>query len=782
MKTRTKLIGVLAVVAPLLIVLRYAAPVVRTFGLTSPLSRNRTLIKYVVLKQVDRDARRVRLRLDRLRRGRVQNVNSGAMKPALLDDLTPNTRERPAGVGRDSIIRGTIHDMTPDARGARRRVFDPSLDDEGGADGANWTVPSGDDWGRKHSSLQLINRSNVGDLKLVHVIDTQSAFDTKWTNNVEAPPLNWGAFVYWLSSDDELVAVNVVSGAIAWHLTLPAFDFSRRGFVLRERSGALAPVLYVPFGPFIAAIDAGTGKLVPGFGDAGILALGATTVSPVLWRSDLVIGLYEDATIVGVDIESGTIKWRVPLHPANRNFEGGAPWSGMAIDRARDRLFVTTGNPRPALNGITRPGDNKNSNSVIAVDLRQKAIAWAFQEVRHDLWDFDVPSGPILARVDVNHRPVDVVIAVTKIGNTLMLDRDTGRPIFDFRLRQAPPSNLLREQTASYQPAVETPEPLIGIAFDSTMITNVSPASHRFVATYMATHRMVSGWFRPPELNRDVVSFGLHGGAEWHGASVIPEDNKLFVAVNMIPWVLRIYLQGAPGYVYANPATGAGQAVYAKRCASCHLPSRDGQFESAGEVATSRVPSLHGYTMFGDNAALFEVDRFRVDHATLDVSQQELDAIWSLFKDWDRDVLEKKKAVWAFQWRQLLDSTGLPASAPPWGKIVAMDLSTGKKAWERPFGTKVIHGDTVQTGSASYGGLISTSGKLLFATGTDDGYVVAIDAASGKTLWRYKMAAAGSAPPITFSHNGRQYLCVIATGGRFHNFVDRAGKLYIFAL
>jgi quinoprotein glucose dehydrogenase len=59
---------------------------------------------------------------------------------------------------------------------------------------------------------------------------------------------------------------------------------------------------------------------------------------------------------------------------------------------------------------------------------------------------------------------------------------------------------------------------------------------------------------------------------------------------------------------------------------------------------------------------------------------------------------------------------------------------------------------------------------------------VAIDAASGKTLWRYKMAAAGSAPPITFSHNGRQYLCVIATGGRFHNFVDRAGKLYIFAL
>jgi quinoprotein glucose dehydrogenase len=279
-----------------------------------------------------------------------------------------------------------------------------------------------------------------------------------------------------------------------------------------------------------------------------------------------------------------------------------------------------------------------------------------------------------------------------------------------------------------------------------------------------------------------VVSFGLHGGAEWHGASVIPEDNKLFVAVNMIPWVVRLYLQAAPDYQYADSANAGAHAVYSRQCAACHLASRNGQFETVGEVATTRIPSLHGYTMGADNAWLFQLERFRRDHPKLSVTQPQLDSIWSLFKAWDRDVLAKNKAVWAFHWRQLVDSVGLPASAPPWGKVVALDLSTGKKAWEQPYGLKVIGGDTLQTGSASYGGLISTSGKVLFATGTDDDNVVAIDAVTGKTLWRYKMAAAGSAPPMTFSYQGKQYVCVIATGGRFKSFLNHASKLYIFVL
>ena len=121
-------------------------------------------------------------------------------------------------------------------------------------------------------------------------------------------------------------------------------------------------------------------------------------------------------------------------------------------------------------------------------------------------------------------------------------------------------------------------------------------------------------------------------------------------------------------------------------------------------------------------------------------------------------------------------------SRPPWAKIVALDLSTGRKAWEVPFGEKVIAGELSQTGSPSFGGLISTAGGVIFATGTDDGYIRALDQTTGETLWRYKMSAAGSASPMTVEYQGKQYLCVIATGGRFHNFVDRASKLYVFAL
>ena len=85
------------------------------------------------------------------------------------------------------------------------------------------------------------------------------------------------------------------------------------------------------------------------------------------------------------------------------------------------------------------------------------------------------------------------------------------------------------------------------------------------------------------------------------------------------------------------------------------------------------------------------------------------------------------------------------------------------------------------TGSPIYGGLVASAGGLVFVTGTDDNYLRAIDASTGATRWKFRMAAAGSAPPITFEYGGKQYVCVIASGGRFHNFVDRASRLYVFS-
>ena len=77
-------------------------------------------------------------------------------------------------------------------------------------------------------------------------------------------------------------------------------------------------------------------------------------------------------------------------------------------------VYVVAGNPRPALYGVNRPGDNKNSSSIIAIDLESKKINWAFQDVAHDLWDYDISSPPIIHDLRIDQNNFEVVIALTK--------------------------------------------------------------------------------------------------------------------------------------------------------------------------------------------------------------------------------------------------------------------------------------------------------------------------------------------------------------------------------
>ncbi len=767
---------------------RYFLGVIRTFGIDSQLTYQGGVIRYMFRQRFQYDLWKIEAlahpgtrRSPEVHNENIEQPRAITRSELLMSDEPPDP---PAG-DPFQIIQGLsgageAADHRGDHRAPGATGTGPAAPGE-----AALSIPTAADAARRYSNLRAINRDNVKSLKLAHVVDAQAVFGGKWLLNPESAPLHWGTLVYWLSADDRLIAVNLETGAIAWQMRIPSFGWSRRGFVLDDHEGKGRATLYVPMWEFVVAVDAETGQLDRAVAGGGVISLdGSTVLSPMIWNGQMIVALYNKQAIAGIDLKSGVRQWTVPLHDAARNFSGGTPWGGMAIDRARSLLFVSTGNPRPALFGGSRPGDNKNSDSVVAIDLHRHAIQWAFQEVRHDLWDFDIPAGPILTRISIDGRPYDVVIAVTKIGNTLILDRESGRPIFDFRLRRAPGSRHIHDRTAAYQPDLQKPEPLMDIAFNPAMVTNISAQSRAFVARQLSEKGNLYGRFRPPELNKDLVTFGLHGGAEWHGASVSPETGMLYVPVNMIPWVIRVYLQAQPDYRLADLPGRTGATPYAGKCASCHLASGNGVFESVGEAATRYVPSLHGYSLLPDNRSLFRVEPFslRPHHQGIAVTQSELDQIWELLETSDANLFAHGQPTITSHWRQLLDQDGLPGSAPPWGKVVALNLSSGQKAWETPLGEKLIGGTPVNTGSPSYGGLIATAGGLIFVVGTDDGYIRALDQSTGETLWRYRMSAAGSAPPATFEVNGKQYLCVVATGGRFHNFADKADKLYIFSL
>jgi quinoprotein glucose dehydrogenase len=100
-------------------------------------------------------------------------------------------------------------------------------------------------------------------------------------------------------------------------------------------------------------------------------------------------------------------------------------------------------------------------------------------------------------------------------------------------------------------------------------------------------------------------------------------------------------------------------------------------------------------------------------------------------------------------------------SPPPWGTVAAVDLFTGKKAWDVPLGS-FVRG--MNTGTVTLGGPIVTAGGVVFSAATMDNYIRAFDAESGKEIWKYELPAGGQATPMTYSLNGKQYL-VIAAGG-----------------
>lgn len=107
-------------------------------------------------------------------------------------------------------------------------------------------------------------------------------------------------------------------------------------------------------------------------------------------------------------------------------FGGGSVWTTPAVDTARGLIYIGTGNPAPQMDDATRPGDNRHSISLVALELATGRLRWAYQQVPHDRWGYDVASPPVLLTLTVDGRPRDVVAQAGKIGWLFIHDRDTG--------------------------------------------------------------------------------------------------------------------------------------------------------------------------------------------------------------------------------------------------------------------------------------------------------------------------------------------------------------------
>jgi quinoprotein glucose dehydrogenase len=622
--------------------------------------------------------------------------------------------------------------------------------------------------------LRQINRENVSTLR-----EAWRYASGDGTGNVQCNAICADGTLFFPTGGGRVVAVDGATGKEKWgYLPDPRAGRpmrledipARRGLLYWRDPDGGGDRLIFGGGNSIHALNPLTGEPIRGFGVDGktTIPTGATAVGAVFGNIYVVPGFHGD--VFGYDVRTGAQVWRFRTRPDASDpafktwstvTEGANCWGGMSLDASRGIAYVSTGSPKPNFFGMRHLGDNLYANCVIALDAATGRKLWHFQEVRHDVWDWDLPAPPNLVTVRRNGQMIDAVAQVTKLGNTLLLDRLTGRPLFDVLLRKFPTRLLPGDVAAPWQPLFRLPEAFARQAFTQADFSRRDPAVTDAARQIVA--RAHTGLFPNLEEGRPTVMFNIHGGAEWTGAAYDPANGHLFVTANEIPWHITCYRDDDP--LPAIPPT-AGEIAYNLHCAGCHGAERTG---------ANHVPPLRGirYRMKRDQIVqVIAAGRGSMPaRPDLPLETREALAAFLLCEDRSPTPTEPDQASqprWTFSgWNKLLDAEGYPACTPPWGTLSCLDLNSGLIRWQRPLGEypELTARGTPQTGTENFGGASVTAGGLVFCSGTRDKKIRAFDSTTGAELWHAALPFHGSGAPTIYEAGGQQFILIAATGG-----------------
>ena len=652
-----------------------------------------------------------------------------------------------------------------------------------------WHRSHGDNGGRRYSGLDQINRSNVKNLQQAWIYHSHDG-----SNNLQCNPIIVGELMIVPTAGRFVVGVNAENGTEMWRFKpegRPAF----RGLVYWPGQGEAKERVLFCAGKYLYALDPATGQPLSTFGEGGHALLpgrpqggfGAATAGPATFQQIIVVPGFEK-DVWGFDLVTGKHLWTfhtVP-HPGEYGYDtwdhtedyAANCWTGMAMDDVRGIAYISTGGPKPNFVGVTHLGDNLFANCLIALDARTGKRLWHFQEIPHDLWDRDISAPPNLATITRNGRKVDVVAVTTKNADTLLLDRVTGKPIFPFRMRRAPTSDLPGEVTAPYQPDPELPERFGKMQFTAADLTDRTPEAAEFAATQFKS--CTTGFFRPGSLGHPNLYWGMDGGAEWSGACVDP-DGRLYVSANRLGWMISIFRDDDPPEDLSKPKSH-GRVVYETACAQCH---------GLNKMGIGVAPPLRGLRFRLTEEQIVRQVRNGKNGMTAfpNLSESDLKALtdYLLLREGGAPPPEvrSERPRYSFTgYPRFLDNEGYPASKPPWGTLNCLDLNTGKLLWTVPLGEypELAARGVPKTGTENYGGAIVTAGGLLFCSGTRDAKIRAFDKDTGAELWSGQLPWVGSAPPATYSVRGRQYVVIASTGNKLGKATEYGDAYVAFAL
>jgi quinoprotein glucose dehydrogenase len=645
-----------------------------------------------------------------------------------------------------------------------------------------WPMNGGPD-NIRHSPLTQITRENVGRLKVAWSYDAHDAFKD---SEMQSNPIVVDGVLYATTPKLRVVALDALTGREIWTFdpaggAAPQRRYRHRGVTVYQDR------VFFTHRNLLWALDKKTGKPIPSFGSEGhidmregldrpIEKMSVSASSPgVIFEDMLIIGSTVPETLPGspghiraYDTKTGKMRWifhTIP-HPGEYGYEtwpkdaykisGGAnAWAGLSVDLKLGMIFAATGSASFDFYGANRIGDNLFADCVIALDARTGKRVWHFQGVHHDVWDLDFPAAPSLVTVTRDGKPVEAVAQITKTGYVFVLDRKTGKPLFDVKERPVLASKVDGEQLSKTQPYPVKPPPFTRQTFTEDMITNRTPQAHAAVLEKFQSVDS-NGVYTPPSTRGTMLFPGTDGGGEWGGAAYDPETGLLYVNSNEQPWIIRLVTNDLKG----APPTFPSLVDIGKRRTREELVAiiRDG---------TGRMP---GYDHLGRN--INEIVDFLItgkDAGTANVEEDKKNPNWLKYRN-EGYILFR-------------DPDGYPPLTPPWGTLNAIDLNKGEIRWQIPLGEypELVAKGIKDTGSDNYGGPVVTASGLLFIGATNfDKKFRAFDKLTGKLLWETVLPAAGNATPSIYEIDGREFVVIVCGGGK--NGAPSGSSIVAFAL
>jgi quinoprotein glucose dehydrogenase len=441
--------------------------------------------------------------------------------------------------------------------------------------GTDWPSYGHDAAATHYSPLAQITPANVDSLKVAwtfHMLNSAAPSAGGGAPRAlasEATPLVVAGILYLSTPQGRIVAMDGASGKQVWSFTLPgnARPSARGMEYWPGEKGHDPELLFGTSDGKLMALSTKTGQPIAGFGENGAINLrtpdvmnglnNALAVSspPIVWH-DLVItgGQTQEQPVKGSsgdvrawNVKTGKLAWT--FHSIPRAGEAGADtwapgstlqrsgvnvWNMMAVDAKRGIAYLPFGAPTMDRWGADRKGDNLYSSTLVAVNAATGKKLWHYQLVHHDIWDFDLDTAPVLFDVKKDGKTIPAVATMNKSAYLFILDRTTGKPIYEAPETRVPGSNVPGEAPSPTQPIPVTP-PLARQSFDmATDFAALTPEHTATCKAIAATKKAVgSVAFSTITAGNAIIRFpGSGGGPEWGGAAFDHKHGLYIVNTN----------------------------------------------------------------------------------------------------------------------------------------------------------------------------------------------------------------------------------------------------------